>query len=297
MRSKLAVNAALALSFIALSLPDVTRIPIHEWWSFAFCLIVALHLLLSWSWIIGVTRRILGTLRGEVRFNYVWDVILYTTLAVVMVSGVLISEVALPQLGIPYRPDRFWRVMHALSSDAMLVMVGVHLAMHWDWVSTAVGRLMRRSLARPASPPNAVAWWIRPTGMIAMSALVLSTMTLALGFTPQADRVRSQGRTPRPAPSKPPPARMPAPLPPGAETRETAPGVAGPLVEAPTSRARVVAQSPPRVSLRIRLLRGGRLLAIYMGLPFVATLAVLGLRQRLGRGTLAGRDPLDQWAA
>lgn len=56
-------------------------------------------------------------------------------------------------------------------------------------------------------------------------------------------------------------------------------------------------QAPPRVSLRIRLLRGGRYLAIYMGLPFIATLTALAALGRLRRAKRAMGDPLEQRAA
>lgn len=312
-RAKLVVNTALAISFVALSLPAVTRIALHEWWSFAFCLIVALHLLFSWNWIVNVTRRIVAPLRGEVRFNYVWDLLLYATLAVVMVSGVVVSEVALPQMGIAHRPDRFWSRMHSVSSDAMLVMVGVHLAMHWDWVTAALGRLVSGTLSRPAARPDAATWWIRPTGMIAGSALILSVVTLVMGFTPQAERVRARGRPPRPAPTAQVPSQAPAQAPaptlgqapaPVTSPPSTAPAtiggapvVAGTAQETSRARVRMAPQAPPRVSLRIRLLRGGRYLAIYMGLPFIATLTALAALGRLRRAKRAMGDPLEQRAA
>lgn len=290
-RSKLTVNTLLVISFVALSLPAVTRIPIHEWWSFAFCVIVALHLLFSWSWIVNVTRRLLASLRGEVRFNYYWDLVLYFTLAVVMVSGIVVSEVALPQMGFPHRRDPFWSVMHKLSSYAMMVMVGVHLAMHWDWVTAALERFVTRTLTRPAPRANASTWWVKPATVIALSAVLLSGISLAMGFTPQADRIRDRLSGPRPAPR---PARSSAPTAgmPEAPAVVTTPG------EALAARARAPRQAPPRPRLKTRLFRDGRTLAIFMGIPFVFTLAALwvGGRLRGSRRADAG-DPLEQRAS
>lgn len=288
-RSKLTVNTLLAISFVALSLPAVTRIPIHEWWSFAFCVIVALHLLFSWSWIVNVSRRLLASLRGEVRFNYYWDLLLYFTLAVVMVSGIVVSEVALPQMGFPHRRDPFWSVMHKLSSYAMMVMVGVHLAMHWDWVTAAVGRFVTGTLTRPAPRADAGTWWVKPTAIIALSAVLLSGVSLAMGFTPQADRVRDRVRGARPAPR---PAQAGAPT---AGVTTVAPPVSTAPGEVPASASRPRRQPPPRPSLKTRLLRDGRMLVIYMGIPFVVTLAALWIGGRLrGSRKASAGDPLEQ---
>lgn len=288
-RSKLLVNTLLAISFVGLSLPAVTRIPIHEWWSFVFCVILALHLLFSWSWIVNVSRRLLASLRGEVRFNYYWDLLLYVTLAAVMVSGVVVSEVALPQMGIPHRRDNFWNVTHKISSYAMMLVVGVHLAMHWDWVTAALTRLVTGSLTRPAPRADASTWWVKPTAIIGVSAILLSGVTLAMGFTPQAERIRNRGRAPRPASA---PAQAPAAA---SGAAPATPALATTPDEAPAREPRVRRQAPPRLGLRVRLFRDGRMLAIYMGLPFIATLGALwGIgRLRAGR-TASAPDPLEQ---
>lgn len=288
-RSKLLVNTLLAISFVGLSLPAVTRIPIHEWWSFVFCVIVALHLLFSWGWIVNVSRRLLASLRGEVRFNYYWDLLLYVTLAVVMVSGLVVSEVALPQMGIPHRRDVFWSVTHKVSSYAMMLVVGVHLAMHWDWVTAALKRLVTGTLTRPTPRAEAGTWWVRPTAILGVSAILLSGVTLAMGFTPQAERIRNRGRAPRPAST---PAQAAAP---GTGVTPTTPAIATTPNEASARAPRVRRQPPPRPSLRVRLFRDGRMLAIYMGLPFIAALGALWAMGRLRAGrTMGAPDPLEQ---
>jgi hypothetical protein len=118
--------------------PSVTGIPLHEWASLAIVPIVAIHLAVNWNWIIDVTRRSLGRLAGEVRFNHVLDVLLFVSFALLMVSGILVSESALPVLGIPRKTDAFWTNLHNTTANVFPSLIGVHLAMHWRWI---VGKL------------------------------------------------------------------------------------------------------------------------------------------------------------
>ncbi|MEO6446546.1 MAG: DUF4405 domain-containing protein, partial [Gemmatimonadaceae bacterium] len=143
-RSKFIVNAILLAAFGLISAPHLTNIPVHEWLSVAFIGLIFVHLILSWNWITGVLRRFLSRLRGTTRFNFVWDVLLYLTMTVAMVSGFLVSEAALPALGFAKSQDRFWHLAHVWSAQAILVVVGVHLAMHFEWVMAAVKRLATR---------------------------------------------------------------------------------------------------------------------------------------------------------
>ena len=81
---------------------------------------------------------------GKTRFNYIWDALLFILGTVVFFSGVLVSEAALPFLGLPIEIDPFWSSMHDLTSNLFLVLLGVHLAMHWKWFLDALNRYILR---------------------------------------------------------------------------------------------------------------------------------------------------------
>ena len=138
--------------FIATCAPSVTGLPVHEWVSVAIVPIVAIHLAVNWNWIIDVTRRSLGRLQGEVRFNHVLDGLLFLSFALLMVSGILISESVLPWLGFAKRSDPFWSNLHNTTANIFPSLIGIHLAMHWRWI---VGKLRGRSTAAetPGSAP------------------------------------------------------------------------------------------------------------------------------------------------
>ena len=46
----------------------------------------------------------------------------------------MISEVAMPALGINLGRSFEWRSLHDLSANLFLVLLGLHTALHWDWV-------------------------------------------------------------------------------------------------------------------------------------------------------------------
>ena len=137
---------AFALFFVV-SAPQSTDIPIHEWLSFVFFGTFIVHIVVHWRWIIDVTKRLIKKLPGETRFNHLWDVIIFVMMVVVMFTGVLISEVALPALGVPMEIDPFWNQLHDLSANLLLIMLGIHLAMHWDWIVSAFKRYVLQKSA------------------------------------------------------------------------------------------------------------------------------------------------------
>ena len=92
------------------------------------------HLLLSWRWILTALRRALSPARRRDAVNLVLNVALFITTSGVVVSGLLISQVVLPKLGIATIDDRVWRETHNNWTDAMLVCVAAHVAMNFRWI-------------------------------------------------------------------------------------------------------------------------------------------------------------------
>ncbi|MEH7417955.1 DUF4405 domain-containing protein, partial [Neobacillus drentensis] len=50
----------------------------------------------------------------------------------IMVSGIFISKVVLPNLR--YFPNVNWMPIHIFSSILGLVIVGIHIGLHWNWI-------------------------------------------------------------------------------------------------------------------------------------------------------------------
>lgn len=150
----LMVDLAIFGAFLVAMAPRFSGLAIHEWLSLAFGAALFVHLLLHWQWIVEITKRFFKNAAWMARINYVLNSLLFITMTVVMLSGLLISEIALPTLGIPLRGEWTWRQIHTLSADAVLVLVGLHIALHWQWVVDALKRYVPRPFA-PKAPAKA----------------------------------------------------------------------------------------------------------------------------------------------
>lgn len=138
------VNLWLDLSlFTAIMLalaPLLTGIAIHEWLSLALAVAVVVHLLLHWQWIVVTMRRFVGRLAGPARINLVLNVVLFIAFVVVTLTGVLISQEALPFFGLRLTVNRAWQSLHRLSADLIVFVLGLHVALHWKWLLNALQR-------------------------------------------------------------------------------------------------------------------------------------------------------------
>lgn len=151
----LLLDLAVFVAFLAATAPRLTGLAIHEWLSLAVAAAIVAHLLLHWSWIAGATRRLFGKLRWGARVNYLLNALLFVAFTVVTFTGVMISEVALPLLGVELATDGLWMRLHRLASDAAVVLIGLHVALHWRWIVSTTRRLLGRGARAPRRPESA----------------------------------------------------------------------------------------------------------------------------------------------
>ena len=100
----------------------------------------------------SVANGLFKKLPGEVRFNHFWDLLIFVMMIFALFTGVVISEAALPTMGITVTIDPFWSAMHDLSANLTMILIGVHLAMHWGWIVSTIKRYLFRT--SPQSIPE-----------------------------------------------------------------------------------------------------------------------------------------------
>ena len=137
------IDVVLALSFVALMSVSFTGLLLHEVWGLVLMGIVLVHLLAQWDWSVTSTRRLLKQLTARVRITFLLNWALFIAAVLVFVSGILISEVVLPALGLPTARGGdpmflFWRRLHTFTADAVIVLSGIHLGLNWRWVLNAL---------------------------------------------------------------------------------------------------------------------------------------------------------------
>ena len=142
----------LAILVAALCAPAVffTGLTVHEWLGIGLGVAIMTHLLLHWQWIVQITRRLLGKVPWSARLNYVVNCLFFVDMTLIIFTGIMISEQALPLFGIEMPRNMTWRQVHFLASDFMVFILAAHVALHWKWILNTANRYMLQPLLRPA---------------------------------------------------------------------------------------------------------------------------------------------------
>ena len=144
----LTVDIVIFIAFLITTAPQFSGIPVHEWLSLAFGAAAIVHLLLHWQWIAHSTRRLFGKLARQSRINYILNTLLFIDVTIIMFTGIMISRAALPALGISVAPNFSWRLLHSLTSDFGVILLGFHIALHWQWILNALKKYVLAPLTR-----------------------------------------------------------------------------------------------------------------------------------------------------
>ncbi|MDR3686935.1 MAG: DUF4405 domain-containing protein [Coriobacteriia bacterium] len=134
------IDIGALVAYLAATNTALTGIPIHEWLSIGVAIVLALHVALNWDWTVNVVRRFIRKLRSLSRFNLVVDILLFVVFTVVMLTGLMVSRVVVPAFGlsVPFGPT--WRILHSLAAKVLLLVLGLHVGLHWRWIVTATKR-------------------------------------------------------------------------------------------------------------------------------------------------------------
>lgn len=140
-RDRFILDTSLLVTFLIAMNTSLTGIPVHEWLSVAVAAVIVWHLFTEWDWTVNAIGRFISKLQALSRVNLVLDILLFVAFVLVMLSGFLVSQSILPLLGlsVPFGPT--WRIIHALSADATLLILGVHAGLHWRWVVKTTRRV------------------------------------------------------------------------------------------------------------------------------------------------------------
>ncbi len=124
----------------------LTGLEWHQWLGFALCPLVLLHVVLQWPWFVAQFQGMGGRGGHRVRLSALLNVMLFVLMAAVLFSGVFASRQSTALLGESPGRVRLWHEVHGWLNFVLVVFVGLHLALNWDWILAA----LRRS--RPRQP-------------------------------------------------------------------------------------------------------------------------------------------------
>lgn len=139
-------DACLLLGFTIAYSYSFTGVEIHEWLGLGLGLALLIHITLHWDWVLRTTRRLISP-RGNDKLIWLVNLALLLAMVLCITSGVLISEIALPYVGIHPIGGPFWRSLHILSAEVTLWLVPVHVALRWRWILGVGRRILARRQA------------------------------------------------------------------------------------------------------------------------------------------------------
>ncbi len=150
-RTKLLLDISTFTAFLILMDPRSSGIAVHEWLAIALSATVIVHFLLNWSWIAEMTKRVFSkgnTLNGS-RVNYILNWALFINGILIMLSGIMISQSVMPSLGFSLPENFTWRGLHEFSTNLSMLLMGLHVAMHWNWIVSTVKLIFRGKVMQP----------------------------------------------------------------------------------------------------------------------------------------------------
>ena len=134
------IDLVILLLFIGSAEPRPTGILWHEWLGIGFGVVAVVHIYRSWDWIVATLSRVLAQQSASTRFSLVLNSLVFVSMTLAVVSGIAISREALETLGLEWLTNNAWRGLHGLSAEASVILVGIHIAMHWKWIVNLVRR-------------------------------------------------------------------------------------------------------------------------------------------------------------
>lgn len=153
------VDITIFLAFLIAMNPHATGMSVHEWLGIAFGGAIVAHLLLHWQWIVGITRRFFGEVSKGARLNYVVNLLFFIDMVIIIFTGIMISESALPTLGVTLANNFALHGLHTTAANLALPILGLHVALHWRWlVNTTKSYFRKGQFAQPvaALPEQAI---------------------------------------------------------------------------------------------------------------------------------------------
>ena len=158
-KTNLILDITIFTAFFVIANPSLTGM---EWLALAFAAAIVTHLLFHWNWLVTVTKQFFKKLFHQSRLNYVVNALFFVAMTTAMLSGLLISKSVMSTLGIQLNANHGWESIHKLASDAFLIMLGLHFALHLKWVATNLKRYLVSPMIRLFRRPRVGALAAQP---------------------------------------------------------------------------------------------------------------------------------------
>ncbi len=129
---KIVLDLIMAVLLVLMYNAKVINLEFHEIGGLFAGFLVLVHIVINWKWVASVSRKIFSkNLAHKLRFGYIINLLLLLSMVLVIVSGIFISKVVFTGLAIH---GGNWKMLHYTSAASLLILVGIHLGLHWGFV-------------------------------------------------------------------------------------------------------------------------------------------------------------------
>ena len=138
----LLLDTGLLLTLFLVYEVKATGEAIHEWLGVGIAVVMIVHILLHWQWVLAITQQFLTRLKAEPRVQYILNIGIFFGFTTVIFTGLMISRSVLPIFGLQGSNSWFWKWLHFQSADITFLFAALHVALHWQWIVNAVRRYL-----------------------------------------------------------------------------------------------------------------------------------------------------------
>ncbi len=131
---------------------------LHMWGGVVMIAIAVIHLILHWSWVVNMTRRMVKDLTGvngkmnwRGRLNLLLNVVVGLSFLVTAISGVYFLFVpggrgAVDPMFLFSRIT--WDLIHTWAGVTLIATGVIHFSIHWRWVVNVATSISKRPISR-----------------------------------------------------------------------------------------------------------------------------------------------------
>jgi cytochrome b561 len=199
------LDCSMLLAVVLLESLSLTGLQLHEWLGFVLCPLVLLHVVLQWQWFMTQFQHVLRAGAWRVRVNACLNLLLLIAMAAVLVSGGLVSNQSIATFGERFGRLRLWSEIHGDLNFVLVVLVGLHLALNWDWILAALRRWRTKrtgvldTASRKVTDSSSqrfvqfIRWFGRATAVLAVAFITAGGIYFAMtGITRRQEQRQSR---------------------------------------------------------------------------------------------------------
>jgi hypothetical protein len=123
---------------------------LHTWTGIAMITAVVIHLVIHWSWVKTMVKRMISAVRGNgtplsrgAMINIAIDVTIAASFLVAAFSGLYFFFFPEATRTALLFDRATWDMIHTWSGVLMITAALAHLAIHWRWIMNVTGRFFR----------------------------------------------------------------------------------------------------------------------------------------------------------